>query len=421
MAIVEYQPRLVDVELRDRLQAVGAVLLRGPKACGKTETARQQANSEIQIDDSPLVLTAMASDPTYLLQGATPRLIDEWQEQLPLWNTVRHEVDRRQGKGQFILTGSSTPRDDALTHLHSGVGRFGVVDVRTMTWFERDWSTGDVSLAELLAGGEASSAASDIDLPAVAAKLAVGGWPGNLGLSERHALEANRDYLELLVTQDMRRAAGARLDPGRVRRVLQSLSRNVSAECEISTIAADAGGADGPLSRNTVAEYLEALRLLMVTEDLTAWSAHIRSRARLRKSPKRHFADPSLACSALGLTPDRLLKDLGFLGLLFESQAVHDLRCYAQLSNGHLSHYRDSNGLEADAVLEQADGSWAAFEVKLGFGAVQAGASSLLAFAANIDRSKTGPPLALVVITGSGFAHRRPDGVYVVPLDRLRA
>jgi predicted AAA+ superfamily ATPase len=355
---VEYVPRLVDAMVAGQIEAAGAVLVRGPKGCGKTETGRRHSRSELAVEDTPSLRAAMAAEPRLLLQGDTPRLIDEWQIQPGLWNAVRREVDRRRAKGQFILTGSSTPREQADESRHSGVGRFGLVDMRTMSWRELGWS-------------------------------------------------------------DASHAWGARRDPAKVRRALESLARNVATEVSAKALARDAGGADGPLADQTIAEYLEAFHALMVVEDLPAWNTHIRSSARLRKRPKRHLADPSLCCAALGLTPPQLLADLEYTGLLFESAAVHDLRVYAAAGRGRVSHYRDSNGLEVDAVVEFPGSAWAAFEVRLGFGAADQAAESLKRFAANIDQTRMGAPSALVVITGSGLAHTRPDGVHVAPLGCL--
>jgi len=417
---MEYVSRIIDREIGDLLEAVGAILIKGPKGCGKTETARHFSASEVQIDDSLAVTTAMEADPAFLLQGDTPRLIDEWQEQPRLWNTVRHEVDRRRKKGQFLLTGSSTPRDEQLQGLHSGVGRFGVINMGTMTWFERGWSTGQVSLSGVLDGEIPPSASNDKRLTDIAGHMVTGGWPGNLDLNERQFSLANSSYFQLLTASDMSRVMGGMPDTVKVRRVMASLARNIATECAATTIAKDVGGVDGPIDDVTVASYLGALDRLMIKDDLPAWNTHIRSAARLRKSPKRHFCDPSVACMALGLSADRLLADLEYMGLLFESAVIHDLRVYAGSLGAYLFHYRDSNGLEADAIIEMPDGSWAAVEVKLGFGASDEAAKSLLAVAETIDQSKMGPPRALIVITGSGFAHRRKDGVTVLPLGVLR-
>jgi predicted AAA+ superfamily ATPase len=401
------------------LGAVGALLIRGPKGCGKTETGRQHSQSEIDIDNSPRIKTAMAVDPRLLLEGETPRLLDEWQQQPDLWNTTRREVDRRQAKGQFILTGSSTPRDFPSGQRHSGVGRFGILDMRTMSWSERGWSTGGVTLQSLLGGEPPQPLESEPGLPEIARRLAIGGWPGTLDLPDDAIWVSNNSLLDMLVEEDAARSGGVKRDPIKLRRALQSLARNVSTECSLATLAQDAGGADGRLADETISDYVQTFHALMIQEDLPAWNTHIRSSAQLRQRPKRHLADPSLACAALGLGPGKLAADLEYTGLLFESAVIHDLRVHAAALGGQVFHYRDSNGLEADAVVELRDGTWGAFEVKLGFGATDEAAASLLRFAANVDQTRMGPPATLTVITGSGIAHRRPDGVSVVPLGCL--
>ncbi|MDR0843427.1 MAG: DUF4143 domain-containing protein [Acidobacteriota bacterium] len=415
---MEYQHRIVDALIEQQLRASGALLIRGVKGSGKTETGRHHANSEIAIDASPAIVNAMQSDPGFLLRGETPRLIDEWQEQPVLWNTIRHEVDNRKQKGQFILTGSANPEETA--NLHSGVGRFGVIRMRTMTWYELGWSNGTMSLRNLLEGAPVDSEMVKADLPLTASRLVTGGWPGNLGIGEESAILNMQNYFELLTEVDLSRVSGVRRDPVKIRRSLQSIARNIATECAISTIAKDAGDTDNPLANDTVAAYLNALNRLMIADDLPAWSPKIRSRARLRNSPKRHLADPSLAAAALGLDSRKLLSDLEYFGLLFESSVIHDLRIYAESAGGRLYHYRDSNGVEADAILENRDGSWVAFEIKLGFGGAEQGAESLQRLKRGIDTKSCGEPLALIVVTGSGFAHKRNDGVFVIPFQTLR-
>ncbi|MDR0833252.1 MAG: DUF4143 domain-containing protein [Candidatus Symbiothrix sp.] len=409
-----YKKRLIDDFVLTQLASAGAVLIRGPKGCGKTETARNFAKSEIRIDDSITVKNAMESDPSILLEGATPRLIDEWQEQPALWNTIRHAVDDRRKKGQFILTGSANPEETAK--LHSGVGRFGVLQMRPMSWFESGWSTGEVSLKRLLEGETPKSQMIETDLADIAKKIVIGGWPGNIGLNEKAAIVNMDNYFDLLTEVDLSRVSDTRRDPIKVRRLMQSLARNVSTECAISTLAKDAGGADGPLSENTVTDYLDALQRLMISEDLPTWNTHIRSSARLRKAQKRHFVDPSLAVASLGLDSKKLLNDLEYFGTIFESLVIRDLRIYAQTLGAKIYEYRDSNGVEADAILEMRDGSWAAFEIKLGFGAASAGIASLQKVAHTIDQDRMGAPLALTVITAAGYAFRDKSGVNVVPL-----
>ena len=415
---MKYQKRIIDELVSAQLRSAGALLIRGPKGCGKTETARYHSRSEIAIDDSPYIETAMHSDPRLLLQGETPRLLDEWQEQPLLWNTVRHEVDNRKEKGQFILTGSANPEE--RVSLHSGAGRFGTIRMQTMSWFERGWSNGEVSLADILSGREIRSKIIEADVPEIARRLVIGGWPAHLGLDEKEAFLSMANYFELLSEVDLSRVSGVRRDPVRIKRVLRSLSRNIANECPVSRIASDIQESNSSLANETVSNYLDALNRLMIEDDLDAWSPRIRSRARLRSACKRHFSDPSLALAALGLDSNALIKDLEYLGFLFESWALHDLRVYANALGGQLFYYRDSNGIETDVILEMRDNSWAAFEIKLGAGSADKGAASLLRLCEVIDTAYTGEPLALVVITGSGVAHRRNDGVYVIPLQTLK-
>jgi predicted AAA+ superfamily ATPase len=414
-----YLPRIIESEVARQLRASGALLIRGPKGCGKTETARRFSNSETVIDDSLAVRQAILTDPKVLLQGNTPRLIDEWQEQKALWNTVRHAVDERREKGQFILTGSANPPDDV--NIHSGVGRFGVINMRTMTQSELGNSTDEVSLADLVAGAEIASRDVVPDLEGLASRIVIGGWPANIGLSEDEAMLNNNNYLDLLVEVDVSRVSDKRRNPDKVRQLVRSLSRTVATESTLGILAADLSGLNPTIAKDTVIDYLDALKRVMIADDLLAWSTHIQSRATQRKAPKRHLADVSLACSALGLNSRRLLGDLVSLGNIFESLVIHDLKVFAEKLDARLYHYRDSNGTEADAILEMRDSRWAAFEIKLGFGAVDEGAASLLKFAENIDKKKVGEPLALTVVPAFGFAHTRKDGVNVAPFFTLCA
>jgi predicted AAA+ superfamily ATPase len=419
LSTINYRPRIIDRQVAAQLRAAGAVLVRGPKGCGKTETARFLANSEIVIDDSLAIKQAMATDPSLLLNGEVPRLIDEWQEQGALWNVIRHTVDARRRKGQFILTGSANPPDD--TNTHSGAGRFGVVNMRTMTQSELGNSTDEVSLRALLTGAAISSMNKEPDLRELAKRMVIGGWPGNIGLPEEDAILNNNNYLDLLVEVDLSRVADKKRDPEKVRRLLRSLARSISAESSYNTLAADMTGETPELAKGTVMDYVDALTRVMIIDNLPAWSTHIQSRASLRKAPKRNLADVSIACSSLALDSQRLLDDLVYFGSIFESLVVHDLQVYAQNLDARLFHYRDSNGQEVDVILETRDGSWAAFEIKLGFGQVDGAAASLLKFASNINTERAGRPLALVVIPAFGFAHTRTDGVKVAPFSTLCA
>lgn len=413
----EYQPRVVDGELAHRLKAAGAVLIEGPKACGKTQTALQVAGSHVYLDTDSAAQQILGIDPALILDGPTPRLLDEWQVAPALWNHVRRAVDQRSQAGQFILTGSAVPPDD-LTR-HTGSGRFSRLQLRPMSLYESGHSSGEISLGRLLTGETGRSPDRGLSVPDLADRVTVGGWPALRTLSVVDAARGVRDYLEQVVRLDVERVDGVRRDPQKVMAVLRSLARNTATEAKVAAIAVDAGGADGELTRATVTTYLDALARLMVVEDQPAWSTHLRSKATLRRGAKRHFVDPSLAVAALRAGPARLLADLNTFGYLFESLVVRDLRVYGQPLDGEVHHYRDSTGLEVDAIVQCSDGRWGAFEVKLGSAAVEAAATSLLRFAEGVDTTRVGPPAVLAVITGSGYGYRRPDGVQVVPIAAL--
>jgi predicted AAA+ superfamily ATPase len=399
------------------LSAVGAVVIEGPRACGKTATARQIAASEVLLDVDSNARAAIEVDPALVLDGPTPRLLDEWQIEPAIWNHVRRAIDDRSGPGQFILTGSAVPPDDITRH--TGAGRISRLRMRPMSLFETGRSSGGISLSELLEGSVSPVAEEGLSVAGLAEEIALGGWPGLRGRSVEDALLAVRDYLEEIARVDVGRVDGTQRDPSRVRRLLASLARNVATHAAATTLAEDTGGADGPLKDDTVREYLAALERLMVVEDQPAWAPHLRSKHRLRTASKRHFVDPSLAVAALGATPDRLLGDLNLLGFLFESLVVRDLRVYAQAADARVSQYRDSGGLEVDAIVEAGDGRWMAFEVKLGQGQIDAAAASLERFAARIDTTKCGSPALLGVIVATGYGYRRKDGVAVIPIGAL--
>lgn len=396
---------------------MGAVLLEGPKACGKTVTARRQAASEVLLDVDRARREAAAIDPSLILGGATPRLLDEWQLVPSLWNHVRRAVDDRGQPGQFILTGSAVPADDVTRH--TGAGRVSRVRMRPLSLFEMGHSTGHVSLARLLAGDNPAGAESTHTLPDLARLTARGGWPLGLDLPLPAALRSVRNYLNEVERSDVQRVDGVARDPRRVARVLRAYARHVGTEAALTTITADAHGADGTVHRETVTDHLAALERLWVIEEQPAWSPHLRSRARLRSASRRHFVDPSLAVAALRGSADRLLADVAWFGTLFESLVIRDLRVYSQPLDAQVLHYRDNTGLEVDAVVECADGRWGAFEIKLGSGGVDAAAATLSRFAAKVDQEANGAPAFLGVITGTGYAYRRSDGVLVVPIGTL--
>ena len=413
-----YRPRIADAELATRLASTGAVVIEGPKACGKTMTARQAAASEVLLDVDDKARTALSIDPTLVLDGATPRLIDEWQIEPVIWNHIRRAVDDRARPGQFILTGSAVPADDVTRH--AGAGRLTRLRMRPMSLFETGHSTGAISLAALFDGTAPRSPSTGPALRELAELVAVGGWPGHLAsaLNPARALRANRDYLEEVRRIDVARVDGAQRDPQKIGRLLRSFARNVATHAAVSTLAADAGGPDA-LRDQTVQAYLAALERLMIIEDQPAWTPHLRSRARLRRKPKRHFVDPSLAVAALRATPDHLLEDLELFGFLFESLVVRDLRVYAQAADAEVLQYRDNTGLEIDAIVQAADGRWAAFEIKLGAGRVDDAARNLLKFAARVDTTAFHTPAALAVIVPGGYGYVRDDGVSVIPLAAL--
>ena len=415
-----YLPRLLDTVLGQRLGSSGAVLLEGPKACGKTFMAEQFAASSIYLDVDEAALAALKVDPTMVLRGEAPQLVDEWQlDATRVWNSVRAEVNRRGAPGQFILTGSSVPEDDARRH--TGAGRFARLHLRPMSLFESGQSTGEISLTALLRGERPTAGASPITVSDVADLIVRGGWPLNLNLSVADAAQANTDYLRNIAEVDIRRIEQTRRDPATAERVLQALARNTAMEQKLARIAREVAG-DGEgvaLARSTLYDYLPPLQRLMILEEQPAWSTHLRSRATLLKAPRTHLVDPSLAAAALGAGPARLLQDLNTLGLLFESLVVRDCRVYADLLDGVVYHYRDSDNREVDIIVQTRSGSWGAFEVKLGIGQVDEAAENLLDFANKVDTSKAGAPAALGVITSTGYGYTRDDGVAVIPIGHL--
>lgn len=415
---MNYIGRISDFELKRKLNASGAVLIRGPKACGKTESARQLAGSTLYIDRDPQLDALMNAAPQRLLVGETPRLIDEWQIQPRIWDYVRHEVDERKKNAQFILTGSSNPEDNA--RMHSGAGRFTTVDMRTMSWQEMGFSNGNISLAKLFGGEKITLVDDPIDLELIVERIIVGGFPANLNRKSHQARELNRAYIELLAEVDMSKVSSVKKDPIKVRSLLNALARNTSTLVELSTLEKDINDRDKTgISRPTIYEYMDALKRLMIIEDQPAWNPHIRSSYSLRKSPKRHFTDVSLAVAALGANDDRLLNDLNFTGFLFESMVTHDLRVYAQANDAIVYYYRDASGLEVDSIIQKYNGDWCAFEIKLGTGQLEEAALNLKKFAAQIDPDKTKLPASLNIITGTGISYTRNDGINVISIGSL--
>ncbi len=410
-----YAPRIADSELQERLRAAGAVLIEGAKACGKTETARQVARSEVLLDVDKAARDAAELNPGLVLEGDIPRLIDEWQLEPGLWNHVRRAVDERVDPGQFILAGSAQPTDNETRH--TGAGRISRLRMRPMSLYEVGTSNGKISLAALLdsQGDEASN--PGLELEDLATAICRGGWPAFRELELPDALRQVRDYLNEIPRDAQRLGSRHRIE--RVTRLIQSLARNVATPVTARTLAADASRPEDPISDDAVADYLGSLTSLFVVEDQPAWQPHLRSRYRLRRAAKRHFVDPSLAVAALRGEPSALMRDLNFMGLLFESMVIRDLRVYSQAIDGEVMHYQDSSDLEVDAVV-QTGNSWGAFEVKLGGEKrIEEGAATLTKFRERIDTSKVGNPAALAIIVGTGYGYIRKDGIRVIPVGCL--
>lgn len=415
MTVSELRGRIVEGLVRARLRTHGAVLLTGPKAVGKTTTARRFAASEVRLDQDRAALAAAQTDPRLVLDGEQPRLIDEYQLAPGMWDAVRGRIDDVGGKGLFLLTGSATP--DPLHTRHTGARRIAPVRMRTMTFSERGLSSGAVSLASLLDGELPQGGADGIGVEQAIEALAIGGWPDNLTLAPADALDANADYLEMIVDTDVQRVEGVRRDPDGVRRLLASYARNVATDASLRTIAR---GAERPLAESTLHDYLRALARLFLIEDQASWKPALRSRVRLAATPRRHLADPSLALAALGATPQRLLgPEIELAGLLFESQVIHDLRVYSQPHRAQVRFYRDNKGLEVDAIVEAPDGRWLAAEVKLGHNRVDEGAHNLLALRDKLSPETSAACGALVVIVADSPTYARPDGVLVTSIAAL--
>jgi uncharacterized protein len=401
--------RIAEALIGDRLRTHGAVLVTGPKAVGKTTTGRLFAASEIRLDQDRAALTAARTDPRLVLEGEFPRLIDEYQLAEGVWEAVRGRIDDLRKKGLFILTGSSTPEEEQI--LHTGARRIALVVMRTMSFQERGLSSGRLSLGQLLSGAPPPMLADRIGVPEAIEALSIGGWPTNLGLSLEDALDANADYLEMIVGVDVRRIDGVRRDPDGVRRLIASYGRNVATDASLRTIGRVA---DEPLSEPTLHDYVRALKRLFLIEDQDAWKPALRSRIRLAATPKRHLADPSLAVAALGATPRRLLgPEIELSGFLFESQVIHDLRVYASPHRAVVRFYRDNKGLEVDGIVEAADGRWVGVEVKLGTHRVDEGAANLLALQEKLSEEVRARCGALLVVVADSPTYTRPDGVIV--------
>lgn len=416
--VPSYLERVAEQELTQCLNAAGAVLIEGARACGKTAIARRFAASEVLLDVDTTARNMIDVDPGMLLAGETPRLLDEWQAAPIIWNHVRRDVDARGGKGYFILTGSADPADET-TRL-TGAGRIIRLRLRTMSLYEMRCGTGQLSLRKLLDGTTVSCESQDLAVIELAELICRGGWPGHLGISTEEAMRVNRNYVDDICRIDLQKVDGVRREPNRIRRFLQSLARNVSTNAKVSTIARGVAGREHTsMKDHTAHSYLNALERIMVVENQPAWAIHLRSSSRMQISPKRQFVDPSIATAALDAGPERLLADFELFGFLFKSMVIRDLRIYAQAMNARVFHYRDDAGLEVDAIIDAGPGRWAAMEIKLGVGRIDEAAKNLLKFEAKIDTRRSGKPATLGVIVDRGYGYRRPDGVSVIPIAAL--
>lgn len=423
MKNTDYKPRLIDGLVQEYLETFGALCIEGPKWCGKTWTAQHHAASSVSLGDPAggfLNRRLAKEDPNLILEGTQPRLIDEWQEEPPIWDAVRFRVDAQRTRGQYILTGSATPPHKGV--LHGGTGRFGKLRMRPMSLFESGDSSGVISLRELCEGNMKSAMTGEISLKTLISLIVRGGWPGSLGLTEKQARRVPAEYLKIVLEDDIYRLDGVRRDVAKMRLLLRSLARNESTTVSNKGLTSDIKAMDdADIDRETVASYLDVFDRLFLTENQPPFAANLRSSVRIHQAAKRHLADPSLACALLNTTPEALLADLNTLGFLFESLCERDLRIYADTFGAKLYHYRDYANREADAVLELEDGRWCAFEIKLGAGQIDAAAHSLLSLRDALAKDGARTPHVLAVICGmSRAAYRRPDGVFVVPVTALR-
>ena len=421
----EYKKRIADELLKRKLKGKGAVLIQGPKWCGKTTTAEQISGSILYMsnpEDKEQNISLVDLDPNLLLTGATPRLIDEWQIAPKLWDAVRFEVDHRGEEGQFILTGSAVPANMNEV-VHTGTGRFAWLTMRPMSLYESGESNGSVSLADLFSGSAKVSGISELSLEDVAYLCCRGGWPRSIFMDRDIALEQAYDYFDAVVNSDISRVDNVNRNPERAKNLMKSYARNIGSQASNETLRNDMINNDSfSLDTDTVLSYVNALKKIFVVEESPAWNPNLRSKTAMRTSETRYFVDPSIAVASLGLGPNDLINDLNTFGLVFETLCVRDLRVYAESINGSVYHYRDASDLECDAVIHLRNGSYGLIEIKLGGDKlINEGAANLVKMSNKIDTDKMNSPSFLMVLTATGkYAYQREDGVYVVPIGCLK-
>ena len=424
--MTKYRKRVADDILKRKLEGKGAVLIEGPKWCGKTTTAEQIAGSTLYMDDPENKGQNIAMselNPKRLLKGPTPRLIDEWQLAPKLWDAIRFEVDHRNDLGQFVLTGSAVP-PDTKEITHSGTGRFTWMTMRPMSLFESGDSSGEVSLRSLFDAPSAIDGENLLDLNRLAFLICRGGWPQAVDMRDEIALDQAIDYYDAVVHSDINRADGVSKNPERVKRLMRSYARHQGTQTANTAITADIIGNDeGSIYEETVGSYISALKKIFVVEDMPAWNPNLRSKTAIRTSDTRYFVDPSIAAASLGIGPEELMGDLKTFGFLFEALCVRDLRVFADGLGGGVSHYRDKDVLECDSVVHLRNGSFGLVEIKLGGDKlIEEGARNLLSLNGKLDTVQMKSPNFMMVLGGVGkFPYRRPDGVYVVPIGCLGA
>lgn len=423
--VTEYKPRIADKLLERKLAGKGAVLLEGPKWCGKTTTAEQIAKSVLYMSETGRIeqnRQLAQINPSLLLRGDKPRLIDEWQVAPSLWDSIRFESDHAAALGLFILTGSSVPADMSEV-VHSGTGRIGWLRMRPMSLWESGDSTGEVSLASLFEGSETVAGLSTKTIEDIAFLACRGGWPLAVGMEKDIALDQAFDYVDAVEQRDISLADGVRRDAVRTHRLLRSYARHQGTQVSLASIKADMQANESDtLDESTIASYINALKKIFVIEDAEAWNPNLRSKTAIRTSDTRYFVDPSIATAVMGLGPMDLINDLNTFGLVFETMCMRDLRVYADALNGKVYHFRDKNGLECDAVIHLRNGSYGLVEIKLGGdNLIQEGVSSLKTLADKIDTTRMKKPSFLMVLTATGqYAYRNEEGIYVVPIGCLK-